>query len=84
MANNQITKITKINNLKKLTILSLTCNKITEIKGINNLANLTDLYLDDNKITEIQITNLINLRKFKCVNSQIINFLNRHNFGQNI
>ena len=62
---NQITDITSLSALTNLTKLSLGDNQITNITSLSGLTNLTDLGLGDNQITDIAslsgLTNLTHL-----------------------
>lgn len=72
LAENQITEISGLSDLKALRSLNLSDNKITEIKGLENLINLKTLILERNQISEIKgLENLENLNHLSLSNNNI-------------
>ncbi|ELK3068464.1 InlB B-repeat-containing protein, partial [Listeria monocytogenes] len=63
---NQITDISPLSNLVKLTNLYIGTNKITDISALQNLTNLRELYLNEDNISDI--SPLANLTKMYSLN----------------
>jgi protein phosphatase 1 regulatory subunit 7 len=55
VANNKLTHINGIANLKQLRILDLGSNRIRSIEGLDQLNELQELWLGKNKITELKV-----------------------------
>lgn len=54
MGKNKISKIQNLEKLTKLECLSLQCNRIVKIENLDKLENLTELYLSENGIEKIE------------------------------
>ncbi|MEY4902546.1 MAG: hypothetical protein RLZZ292_361 [Bacteroidota bacterium] len=92
LGNNQITKITNLDNLSNVKYLYLENNQITKIENLGKLANLSELQLANNQITKIEnLEKLTNLSELSLGNNQITKIekleklekLHRLNLGAN-
>ncbi|WNR45788.1 leucine-rich repeat domain-containing protein [Paenibacillus roseipurpureus] len=71
-SNNNISDVSPIANLPKLTKLSLGSNKLNDIRALESLPNLTNLSLDHNQINDISVlSNFPNLEQLSINHNQI-------------
>ena len=71
---NNITDISPLKNLTKLTFLQLNGNGIEDISALSDLTNLENLYLPHNKIKDIKpLEKLVNLRNLSLAYNEIEN-----------
>ena len=65
LSRNQITDVSALSGLTRLTYLDLHTNQITDVRALSGLTNLTELNLRDNEITDVSplvgLTNLMTL-----------------------
>jgi len=72
LSENEITKISGLDNLINLVTLNLHDNKIKEISGLNNLRTLISLDLNFNQISELKgLEHLSNLRSVELEENNI-------------
>lgn len=72
LENNNIKKISDLDDLDDLEYLNLGVNAISKIEGLDNLKRLKTLRLHDNGITKIEnLDHLINLEKIDLRNNEI-------------
>lgn len=74
VANTEISDISPVNGLEKLTCLSLACNAIVDITPIAEMVGLERLYLGNNHIEDISpLNNLLNLERLSLRGNKIAN-----------